>query len=135
VTDAEAVAAALARLVTGTTPPATPDRPATDRWAEPAPPPEAVVDEAEAALSGLPSAAEFVQADGEPRLSCAISAAEEAGDHAVAERGRTALAELERFRAAAVGRREPPTAHRRRNDEQFHRARTTLLTGGGIQSE
>ncbi|MFB6220388.1 MAG: hypothetical protein ABEH90_03020, partial [Halolamina sp.] len=85
----------------------------------------------------------------------AVSRAAQAGDDAVAERGRDVLLTFDRFRAAANDDGMPPGANggapaavngdgapgvapldeRDRADDHFHPGRATLLTGGGIGSE
>ncbi|WP_424013992.1 hypothetical protein ACOZ35_13090 [Halorubrum xinjiangense] len=63
----------------------------------------AVIDEADAARTDLRRAAGFVDAVGLDRLAEAVDAADRAGDEAVAERGRDALAAYRGFRRAAGG--------------------------------
>ena len=62
----------------------------------------AVIDEADAARTDLRRAAGFVDAVGLDRLADAVDAADRAGDEAVAERGRDALAAYRRFRRVAA---------------------------------
>ncbi|MFD1587156.1 hypothetical protein ACFR9U_09180 [Halorientalis brevis] len=80
----------------------------------------AVIDQASAAVQELSTAAAFVEADGLQRLAAAIDAAEAAGDHAGARRGREALSTFQRVRAAA----EVP------DRDHFHSGRGTHLGGG-----
>ena len=88
VTDPAEVAAALARLVD--------DAPDSARARR-------VVDEAETAFSDVETAARFVDDGGEPRLRAAVELAHGRGDDDVADRGRTLLKSLARYRAAARG--------------------------------
>jgi hypothetical protein len=106
--DHDAVAAALARLVNGAPSPAGPARrpaPAADQsnTHEPVP----VITEANSACARLATAAAFVESGGEQRLSRAVEEARRAGDRdgaqSVVERGTALLATLERYRVAADG--------------------------------
>ncbi|AEN05050.1 hypothetical protein [Halolamina sp.] len=99
-TDADSVAAALARLVNGTA-----DRAAVDNTHAPMASstektPAAVVAEAETVLERLPAAGRFVADGGEQRLHGAIDTAT-GEDESLAERGRAVRTTLEAFRAAA----------------------------------
>jgi hypothetical protein len=62
----------------------------------------AVVAEATAALEDLHAAAAFVDDDGLARLRRAVDRADDAGDEAVADRGREALDAFRRCRRAAA---------------------------------
>ncbi|MFB6220387.1 MAG: hypothetical protein ABEH90_03015, partial [Halolamina sp.] len=88
--DPDAVAAALARLATGTAGRTGPLRRGTteSELSQPEQSPGRIVADAEAALHRLSTAAAFVDDCGEQRLSRAVSRAAQAGDDAVAERGR-----------------------------------------------
>jgi hypothetical protein len=127
VPDSDAVAAALARLVTGSAP--SEASPPIHTGNEPSAP-DRVVADAEAALTDLPSAAAFVDEGGEQRLHRAI---EESDDDRIEERGRAVLAALERLRTAAEpsGTDDTVEGSPPRRDH-FHRGRTTLLKGDGV---
>lgn len=132
--DRDAVAAALARLAAGESQ---------------SPGHEAVIDDAEAALDSIERAATFVQAGREAALRDAVEASQERGDRGTAARGREVLATLARYRQAATpedgsagdgdhddhsdaDRRTDGDGHSDSDDDHFHRARTTLLGGGGL---
>jgi hypothetical protein len=106
IADHDAVAAALARLATGTAPQVdSAQRPAAASNQSTPPVAASVVAEASNACSRLSTAAAFVEDDGEQRLSRAVAdakqTADQARDPAVVERGTELLATLERFRVAA----------------------------------
>ena len=88
------------------------------------PPYAAVIDEADAARTDLVRAAGFVECVGLDRLDRAVEAAEAAGDDALAERGRRAVAEYRAFRRVA-GTTE------RGGDDHFHPADGTHKGGTG----
>lgn len=87
-TDPADVAAALRWLAARSTP----ERPA----------PRSVVADAEAAFRDVESAATFLETGGECRLRTAVDAARREGEADVADRGRTLLETLERYRAVAT---------------------------------
>ncbi|WP_153188285.1 hypothetical protein [Halorientalis pallida] len=80
-----------------------------------------VVRAADDAVESVAAAVEFLDADGLDRLETAIGAADEAGDHAAARRGRRARDALTDFRRAV-------------RSDQFHSGRGTTL-GGGAQGD
>jgi hypothetical protein len=73
------------------------------------------IGEANAALDDVRDAATFVEDSGLHRLRRAIERADRAGDRAAANRGRDALAAIERCRHAAA--------------DHFHSGRGTVLSG------
>ena len=134
--DAAAVAAALARLVSGTADSAAVDSSPPPVTGPTERTPAQVVDEAESALERLSTASSFVVRDGEQRLRRAVDAA--GGENQeLAERGRAVLGTLEEFRAAAgttAPSADAPTESLTR-DDHVHRGRTTLLKGDGVPTD
>ena len=99
-TDADSVAAALARLVNGRADSHGRDTKSAPTAGATEEPPEQVVAEAETAFERLSTAGAFVADGGEQRLQGAIDRAAGA-DGALAERGRAVRATLTAFRATA----------------------------------
>ncbi len=83
-----------------------------------------VIDRASAAVQELSAAAAFAESVGLDRLDAAIDAAETAGDHAAARRGRAALSTFRRVSAAT----ELPDC------DHFHSGRGTHLGGGNEEA-